>query len=583
MSIVEKLKPIFLEYPGTGGERYKHSFNYRKIWQMVILLTSAVTLIPLIIITSIDYNVTQRSIESEITLRARRTASNTKRAISFFLSERKAALDFIVHDNGFQALTDTDRLSAILKNLQNGFGGFVDIGVVNDQGIQIAYSGTYNLGGKDYSDQAWFNKVLERGVYISEVFLGFRNKPHLVIAVRSRVEKGAFYVLRATIDTDRFNEILSNLELNGKGDVFLINRNRVIQTPSRRHGDVLSAVDIPVPEYSDRTRVKEYQNRNMEQYVVGYAYIPDTNFILMLVKEKAALMKSWYATRSNLIGFLLISITVIIGVIVFVTTYLVNQMFISDRKRANAMHRIEYDNKLATVGRLAAGVAHEINNPLAIINEKAGLIKDIFVYREKYSADDKLMGLVDSVISSVARCGTITKRLLNFARHMDESFQTVDVETVIREVLGFLGKEAEYRSIDISVEVPDSFPQVECDRGKLQQVLLNIVNNAFFAIGTEGKLSIHVKQRDEKYLTVTISDTGCGIPAKELELIFEPFFTKKSGQGGTGLGLSITYQLVKEAGGCIKVKSEEGVGTSFIVNLPFKPKKRKEAKTCESF
>jgi signal transduction histidine kinase len=583
MSVVEKLKPAFLEYPGTGEGRYKHTFNYRKIWQMVIMLTAAVTLIPLIIITSIDYNVTQQSIESEISLRARRTASNTKRAISFFVSERRAALDFIVHDNGLKALTDMERLSTILKNLQAGFGGFVDIGVINDHGIQTAYSGTYNLGGKDYSDQAWFTKVVERGVYISEVFLGFRNKPHLVIAVKSRLDQGAFYVLRATIDTDQFNEILSSLELNGNGDAFLINHNRVIQTPSRHHGDVLSSVDIPVPEYSDRTRVKEYQNPNYEQFVVGYAYIPDTNFILMIVKQKAALMKSWYATRSNLIGFLLLSITVILGVIVFVTTYLVNQMFFSDRKRAKAMHRVEYDNKLATVGRLAAGVAHEINNPLAIINEKAGLIKDIFVFREKYSADDKLMGLVDSVISSVARCGTITKRLLNFARHMDESFQIVEIDTVIREVLGFLGKEAEYRSIDISVDVPETFPTIECDRGKLQQVLLNIVNNAFFAIESEGELSIQVKQRDEKYLTVTISDTGCGIPEKELELIFEPFFTKKSDHGGTGLGLSITYQLVEEAGGCIKVKSEVGVGTSFIVNLPFKPKNRKEAKTCESF
>ncbi|MBI9089970.1 MAG: two-component sensor histidine kinase [Desulfobacterium sp.] len=583
MSIVEKLKPVFLEYPATGEGRYKYTFNYRKIWQMVIMLTAAVTLIPLIIITCIDYNVTQRSIESEISLRARRTASNTKRAISFFLSERKAALDFIIHDNARKALTDMDRLSTILKNLQAGFGGFMDIGVINDHGIQVAYSGTHNLGGKDYSDQAWFNKVVARGVYISEVFLGFRNKPHLVIAVKSQLDQGAFYVLRATIDTDQFNEILSSLELNGKGDVFLINRNQVIQTPSRHHGDVLSLVDIPVPEYSDRTRVKVFQDQKMEQYVVGYAYIPDTDFILMIVKQKAALMKSWYATRSNLIGFLLISITVILGVIVFVTTYLVNQMFFSDRKRAKAMHRIEYDNKLATVGRLAAGVAHEINNPLAIINEKAGLIKDIFVFREKYSADDKLMGLVDSVISSVARCGTITKRLLNFARHMDESFQVVEIGTVIREVLGFLGKEAEYRSIEISVEVPNSFPKIECDRGKLQQVLLNIVNNAFFAIESEGKLSIQVKQRDEKYLTVTISDSGCGIPEKELELIFEPFFTKKSDQGGTGLGLSITYQLVEEAGGCIKVKSEVGVGTSFIVNLPFKPKPRKEANTCESF
>ncbi len=583
MPFFEKFKPAFLETPAAGRGRSKHTFNFRKIWRMVILLTAAVTLIPLITITVVDYNVTQRSIESEISLRTRRTASNTKRTITAFFSARKAALDFVVHDNDFSALGDTDRLAQILDNLEAGFGGFVDLGVINDRGIQIAYSGDYNLGGKNYSDQAWFNKVVDMGVYISEVFLGFRNQPHLVIAVKYEFDDGGFYVLRATIDTDQFNEILSTLELNGEGDAFLINHDRVVQTPSRFHGNVLSTVPIAVPPYSDRTQVEEFRDTNHAGYIVGYAYIPDTDFILMIVKQKAALMKSWYATRSHLIGFLLLSITLILGVIVFGTTYMVNQMFFSDRKRAMAMHRIEYDNKLATVGRLAAGVAHEINNPLAIINEKAGLIKDIFVFREKYSADDKLMGLVESVISSVARCGTITKRLLNFARHMDESFQIIDIETVVNEVLGFLAKEAEYRSIEVLITVPGGFPKIECDRGKLQQVLLNIVNNAFSAIGSEGRLTIDVQKKNDQYWTVTLTDTGCGIPEKDLEMIFEPFFTKKSDQGGTGLGLSITYQLVEEAGGFITVKSELGKGTSFIVTMPFKPKNKKETNTCESF
>ncbi|MDY0375449.1 MAG: ATP-binding protein [Desulfobacterium sp.] len=579
MSIFERYKPAFLDSSAQGQKRSRHTLNYRKIWQMVILLTAAVTLIPLITITVVDYNVTQKSIESEISLRTRRTVSNTKRTIVSFFSARRAALDFVVHDNDISELSSTNRLEEILNNLEMSFGGFVDLGVINDQGVQIAYSGAYNLGGKDYSDQAWFNRVVDMGVYISEVFLGFRNKPHLVIAVKYEFGDGGFYVLRATLDTDQFNDIFAALELNGEGDAFLINHGGVIQTPSRYRGDVLSRVSISVPPYSDRTQVEEYRKGNDDHFIVGYAYIPDSNFILMIVKQKAALMKSWYATRSNLLGFLMLSITLILGVIVLLTTYLVNQMFFSDRKRAMAMHRIEYDNKLATVGRLAAGVAHEINNPLAIINEKAGLIKDIFVYREQYSADEKLMGLVDSVISSVSRCGTITKRLLNFARHMDESFQTIDIETVIKEVLGFLVKEAEYRSIEILVTVPEGFPQIECDRGKLQQVLLNIVNNAFSAIGSEGRLTVEVQAKNEQFWVIAITDTGCGIPEKDIEMIFEPFFTKKSDQGGTGLGLSITYQLIEEAGGFIKVVSEVGRGTSFIITMPFKHKKRREANT----
>jgi two-component system NtrC family sensor kinase len=112
-----------------------------------------------------------------------------------------------------------------------------------------------------------------------------------------------------------------------------------------------------------------------------------------------------------------------------------------------------YANKLASIGRLASGVAHEINNPLAIINQKTGLIKDLFTMNRDYAGNEKLMGLVDNVLESVRRCGTITRRLLDFARHMESSIETVDIEAIIRQVLAFMEKEAERRCIAVSVAI----------------------------------------------------------------------------------------------------------------------------------
>ncbi|MCD6224727.1 MAG: HAMP domain-containing histidine kinase, partial [Deltaproteobacteria bacterium] len=214
----------------------------------------------------------------------------------------------------------------------------------------------------------------------------------------------------------------------------------------------------------------------------------------------------------------------------------------------------------------------EINNPLAIINEKAGLIKDLFKIKKEYQNDEKIIGLIDSVLSSVKRAGTITKRLLNFARHMDVSVETIDLKKVIWDVLGFLDKEADYRDIAVSVDVADDIPPFISDRGKLQQIFLNLVNNAFAAMDDGGHLDISAKKKRDKYVEIKITDDGCGIPESVRRLVFEPFFSTKQ-KKGTGLGLSITYRLVQDIGGKVVLESVVDKGTTFTITLPLKTKK----------
>jgi signal transduction histidine kinase len=154
---------------------------------------------------------------------------------------------------------------------------------------------------------------------------------------------------------------------------------------------------------------------------------------------------------------------------------------------------------------------------------------------------------------------------------MDLSVQPVDIKAVISDVLGFLGREAEYRNIAITIDVPADIPQFETDRGKLQQILLNLINNAFAALSEGGTLSISAARIDDRTLRIQVEDTGCGIPAKDIKRIFEPFFSTKTQTGGTGLGLSVTYSLTQELGGSIDVESQVGVGTRFTIILPLTP------------
>jgi signal transduction histidine kinase len=160
--------------------------------------------------------------------------------------------------------------------------------------------------------------------------------------------------------------------------------------------------------------------------------------------------------------------------------------------------------------------------------------------------------------------------LLTFARNLQASVETIRPEEVIREVLSFIEKEAEHRDIEISVISSQEIPVIESDRGKLQQIFLNIINNALAATADSGHLIIRLQPNNASGVKIEFEDDGCGIAQEDLHRIFEPFFSTKTGQGGTGLGLSITYNLVQEIHGNINIRSEIGKGTCFTITLPEK-------------
>lgn len=569
-------------------KKHKEMLNFKRIWLLSFLLTSGFAIIPVIFFAVIDYNVTQRLTLSETISRTARLTSNSWRSVSFFLNERQSALKYVVEENNYQDLNDPVRLSKILENLRNSFDGFTDLGVINSEGFQQTYAGPYQLKGKNYSGQKWFENVVSHGKYISNVFLGFRNVPHLVIAIKQESADGKFYVLRASIE-HKLDRILSEVNTSiyqtssddsrRNTDVFLINHIGVLQTASSRFGKVLDILSIPVPGFSDKTEVIESQDLKIKNLVIGYRYIPETPFILVIAKDKGHLMIPWRESRVELLQYLAVSITIVILWILGITTYLTKRLKETDRRRVKYLHMAEYSNKLASIGRLAAGVAHEINNPLAIINEKAGLVKDIFHFQKKYQEDTKLLDSMDSILNSVDRCSRITRRLLSFARHMDVSVQQIKFDGLIEEVLSFLIKEAEYRSINIVVKIHENIPDIESDRGKLQQIFLNIINNALASMTTGGTVQIEAKAKTD-HIHINISDTGCGIAKENIEYIFEPFFSTKTEVGGTGLGLSITYSLVQELGGWIEVDSTVGKGTIFTIILPIKLEKKDEENAC---
>jgi two-component system NtrC family sensor kinase len=565
------LRRMIPDYWAEEGSSGKGLFRYRRLLKYSVSLTALVSLAPLVIMTVVNYYLDQKVHKVEMIHPISQHTSNTQRSLEFFIEERLSALNFIIHDKSFEDLVDQKKLNTIFGNMKNSFGGFVDLGIIDAEGYQRSYVGPYELKGKDYKDQDWFHEVSLRGLYVSNVFMGYRNFPHFVIAVKNEKAGEGFYVLRATIDAETpIQKIISPPDLRPTTDVFVINREGILQTSSRFHGKILEKSSVAVPPYSSRPGVLEGQTRDGQSYLLGYAYIERTPFILMIVAQRDALMENWLSVRRDLIWFLVGSVVVILLVIFWGSIYMVNRIREADLKRDAFLHNVEYTNKMASIGRLATGVAHEINNPLAIINEKAGLLKDLALLTEDFPQKEKIIKNIDSLLANVERCSTITHRLLGFAKRMDVSLETINLELLIREVLGFLEKEASYRNISVHFHIPEGFPSIQSDRGQLQQVFLNIINNAFAAMKEGGRIDISMREeKDEDAVAVTIKDNGHGISKEDLPRIFEPFFTTKK-EGGTGLGLSITYGIVEKLGGRISVESTVGQGTEFTVVLPAK-------------
>ncbi len=226
--------------------------------------------------------------------------------------------------------------------------------------------------------------------------------------------------------------------------------------------------------------------------------------------------------------------------------------------------KLFHQEKLASVGQLAAGVAHEINNPLGTIL----LLADV-MYKETPESDTHHEDLA-MVIDEATRCKTIVADLLNFSRQQDVLTTKTDIQALLEKVVADVRRNPSFDQIEIDIHFGRDVPDIQADQDQLQQVFINLLNNAAEAIEGKGKITISTQVENGQWLVIQLTDTGCGIPEMDMGKLFTPFFTKKASGKGTGLGLAIVYGIVKMHRGQIQVQSKTGEGTSVTVSLPIR-------------
>jgi two-component system NtrC family sensor kinase len=218
--------------------------------------------------------------------------------------------------------------------------------------------------------------------------------------------------------------------------------------------------------------------------------------------------------------------------------------------------------KLASVGQLAAGVAHEINNPLGTIL----LFADIM--RKELPLGDPRREDVEMIIEEATRCKTIVSDLLNFARQNEVLAQSTDVNMLLDETIDEITVQPVFEDVEIVRELESGLPSIQADPAQLREVFVNLMTNAAEAMEGGGTLVVRTGEAEDEMISISFQDTGCGIPEANLSKIFTPFFTTKPIGKGTGLGLAIVYGIIKMHRGQIYVESEEGVGSTFTITLP---------------
>jgi len=254
----------------------------------------------------------------------------------------------------------------------------------------------------------------------------------------------------------------------------------------------------------------------------------------------------------------------------FVSRNLVSKFAEADREHTVMTHQVIETGRLASIGELAAGIAHEINNPVAIMVQEAGWIDDLLNDDDPTSAEnlEEINRAVGQIRTQGDRCKEITYKLLSFARKTDPSVREVILNDIVEEVIGLTSQKTRYANVQIVRELSPDLPAIQASPTEIQQVLLNLVNNAVDAIDQPGGTVTVATRTEGDAVVLEVSDTGKGIPEANLGRIFDPFFTTKPVGQGTGLGLSICYGIVEKAGGSITVESEIDEGTTFTASFP---------------
>jgi two-component system, NtrC family, sensor kinase len=565
-----------------GKTKPEENARARRVKRNILTNMIVIPLIPLFLAVGISFYYFTTALENSSNQSLKRIVGDHRDMIESFLAERKSDLELVTNLYEFDTIRLNQMIDEIFEILKIKSGAFIDLGLFDSQGLHVKYSGQYQLTGKVYKDEFWFREVMEKGRYISDVFLGYRNVPHFIIAVKKGEGENA-WVLRATIDTLYFDRLVSSVRIGTSGEAYILNNRGIAQT-GRRSGGVNVMEEDPgfsgFPSSSSSIHTFLKSDPSGLKFLYATTWLKDLEWLLVVRQEKKDAFRFFYYALYASLVIVLLGIAIIVGMSFFMTEKLFLRLEQLGRDKKDLGNQLIRATQLAEVGEMAAGFAHEINNPLQIIKSEyalmASIFEDLFEKNKIGRDDEEVLELQDSLSQielQVSRCSDITRAILKFGRKNETRVQLLYPGEEIPEILKMIEQRASVEGIAVFQNIPERLPGFMGDASQFQQVMLNLFNNAIDAImeahpDAGGRLDIQARAKDEKWIEIRVTDNGSGIQPENIEKVFSPFFTTKPVGKGTGLGLSVCYGIVENFGGTMDVTSRVNDGTTFIITLP---------------
>ena len=548
--------------PGSALKVRSRASYYARQKRLFVVVVILVAIIPLLFISWTASHFYQKSWLNKTTVELTSLANSRREIIDLFLDSQENILAGYAELYDLAWLRTPGNLEKLFQAM-NRQGVIVDLGLIAQDGSHCNYVGPFaeDLRDKNYADARWFAEVMQSGRYISDVFTGYRGVPHFIVAVTDPTRS---WVLRATINSELFNALLASAEVGPGGDAFILNHQGELQTPSR-----LGLTALPAGEKGLLATGGDLTIHHSQGALYATTGMKNNAWTLVLKTDINTSLADFYRARQRDHLIIACAALLILGVSTFLVRSMMNKVEDADQQRMVLYDRIRNSEKMALVGRMAANVAHEINNPLQIIGDQAGWLDELLDEEDPASLKntEEYRTAFAKIKAQVKRASTITHRLLGFSRSTDGLKAPANINILVEETVSFLEKEAANHRIAIRRNLDPALPAITTDSAQLQQVFLNILNNAFDAIGNDGAVTISTS-RGGGQLAVEFADNGPGLSEEGLKKVFEPFFTTKKAGSGTGIGLAISYSIVERLGGGIEVRNGRQGGCVFRVHFP---------------